>query len=136
MRMHLLLLALAAGCGSSSDKTAKHFCQNVRITFGEMAVVDTLKARQGLKDIGTCSDINEASQSLRSTVIAFKAAAIPFRDRAEVGQTLDALEKLTLDELGAVRCSGERVSADQVESLRKSIDSIETKLAAVVAACP
>lgn len=134
--MHLLLLALATACGSSNDKAAKHFCQNVRIMFGEMAVADLEKARQGASETGSCSDVNEASQSLRSTVLAFKAAAVPFRDRPEVGRTLDALDKLTLDEVNDVRCIGQRVSPEKSESLRKSIDAVEAKLSAVVATCP
>jgi hypothetical protein len=137
MRAHVLLLALVAGCGSSGDKTATHFCQNVRIVFHDLAGGDLDNARRGLSDIGRCSEVNEASSSLRSTILAFKAAAVPFRERPEVARTLDALDKLELDEVNKVRCFGrDEVAADQVESLRKSIDNLEAKLAAVAATCP
>ena len=136
MRGRLMLLALVASCGSS-DKAAKHFCQNVRIVFRESVVMDLDKVRRGLSDNGQCSDVNEASASLRSTRMAFYAAAVPFRSRSEVARTLDALEKITLDELNGIRCyAHDKLSAAEVAALRERVDSVEAKVAAVAATCP
>ena len=135
MRSHVLLLAFVAACGDG--KTAKHFCQNARIMFREMAGGDLDTARRGLRDVGTCADVNMASAKLSRMVTTFKAASVPFRERSEVAATLDALEKLTLDELNQIRCSDlERPTADEVATLRTRIDAVDKKLAEIAAACP
>jgi hypothetical protein len=106
--------------------------------FDELAEGHLDKARRGLSDIGQCSEVNEASSELRITIMAFKAAAVPFRSRPEVSRTLDALDALTLDEVNGLTCffePGER-PARHVEDLQKRIDAVAAKLAAIVAACP
>lgn len=138
MRVHLIMLALLGGCGS--DETAIHFCQNVRMVFHELAAGDLEKARRALGENGRCSDLDEAGSSLKMMRMTFKAAAVPFRGRSEVDKALNALDKLTLDELTwPIRCGMKERSAmsnAEVAEIRAALDNVETKLAAVVATCP
>lgn len=134
MRSHLLLLGFVAACGDG--KTAKHFCHSVRLVFHEMAVVRLGEARDGLGPAGHCSDVNKASAQLSTMLITFSAAAVAFRERSEVAATLDALDKLTLDEVNQIGCSWlDQPTAQQVTALRARIDHVETKLADIAAAC-
>jgi hypothetical protein len=131
-----MLLGLVVACGP--DSTAKHFCQNTRIVFNEMAVSQLDDALLALEspDVypNPCKDVTTAGAVIRTMVITFKAAAIPFRDRAEVARTLDELENLTLDELNKIRCY-RPPTAEQLATLLPRLDQTRAKLASITAAC-
>ncbi|HLL24163.1 MAG TPA: hypothetical protein VK427_18655 [Kofleriaceae bacterium] len=139
MRLHLVVLTILGGCGSD-DKTVKHFCQNVRLVFHEAASGELGRARRALEEHGRCSDLHEATSSLRAMKMSFTAAATPFRRRSEVDKALTALDQLTLDELGSpMRCimkERDSLSTAEVDGVRAAINGVEKKLAAVVATCP
>lgn len=135
MRLVLILAALIAGCSHPRDKTAEQFCTNAYITFQQTPSLRLGEARQVLSAVPHCSSLNEASQSLAATMIGFQAAALPFRSRPEVGRTLDALDKLPLDEVFALHCEDDQVSEAQRATLVAKIDQVQSKLADISAAC-
>lgn len=136
VRLALTLAAVIAGCSQPRDKTAEQFCLDTRITFEQTPDIALSEARRVLNARPICSPLNEASQSLAITMVAFRSAALPFRDRPEVGRTLAALDKLPLAEVFALHCEDDQVTTAQIGALLERIDQVRSKLADITAACP
>ncbi len=74
---------------------------------------------------------------LSSGIVAFQAAALPFRARPEVRRTLQALDKLPLEDVFALHCYDDvAATPEQIAALLPKIDEVRAKLEAVAAACP